>query len=388
MEVKQIYTLTNEIVKEVLGKEDLVKEDLSNLVDVGTELFNANAVDNYVKTLVDHIGKMVFVSRQYQGSAPSVLMDAWEFGTVLEKVSGDMPTYVENESWKLEDGTSYDPNVFYKPSVSVKFFNSKTTFEVDLSITQKQVASAFSNAVQMNSFISMLFTLVENALTTAYSNLILRTINNFTAETIYTDYQYRGTLGDLTAKSGIRAVNLLKLYNDATGESLTVDDCLKDIDFLKFATMEISLYIKRLSSLSTLFNIGGKQRFTPRDMLHVVMLENFKASADTYLQSDTFHNEYVALPNAETVAYWQGTGKDYSFDSVSKIQVKTADKHDVTASGILCVMFDRDALGVSNVDRRVTNNWNPKAEFWNYFYKSDASYFNDFNENFVVFFVA
>ena len=51
-------------------------------------------------------------------------------------------------------------------------------------------------------------------------------------------------------------------------------------------------------------------------------------------------------------------------------------------------MFDRDALGVTNLDRRVTTNYNPKAEFYTNWYKMDAGYFNDTNENFVVFFVA
>lgn len=72
MTVKQIYELMNTVTSEVLGKTDLVAEDLSNVVDVGTELFNATAVDNYVKTLVNHIGKVIFVNRPYSGkSLPS-----------------------------------------------------------------------------------------------------------------------------------------------------------------------------------------------------------------------------------------------------------------------------------------------------------------------------
>ena len=123
-------------------------------------------------------------------------------------------------------------------------------------------------------------------------------------------------------------------------------------------------------------------------MLHVVMLSDFRNAADIYLQSDTFHEAYTALPNAETVPYWQGSGTDFTFDNVSKINVTTTGNHNVEAGGILAVMFDRDALGVSNLSRRVTTNYNAKAEFWNNFYKFDAGYFNDQNENFLVFFVA
>ena len=68
MEIKQIYEIVNQTTSDVLGKNDLVKEDLSNLVDVGTEIFDANATDNYVKSLVNHIGKVIFVNRPYSGN--------------------------------------------------------------------------------------------------------------------------------------------------------------------------------------------------------------------------------------------------------------------------------------------------------------------------------
>ena len=165
MEVKQIYALMNTVTEEVLGKTALVAEDLGNIVDVGTEIFNASALDKYVKSLVNHIGKVVFVNRPYTGGAPSVLMDGWEYGSVLEKISSEMPEASENESWELEDGQSYDPNVFYKPIVSAKFFNKQVTFEIDRSFTEKQVKQSFSSAEQLNGFLSMLYDAVDKSMT-------------------------------------------------------------------------------------------------------------------------------------------------------------------------------------------------------------------------------
>lgn len=384
MEVKQIYEIVNSITKEVLGETAVVNEDLSNIVDIGTEIFNANAVDNYVQSLVDHIGKVIFVNRVYKGYAPSVLMDGWEYGSVLEKVSTTLPTATENESWELTDGTSYDPNVFYKPTVSVKFYNSKTTIEIDRSITMRQVKESFTTPTQLNSFISMLYTAVENSLTIKIDALIMRTINNMIAETINADY---GS-DSLTSTSHVKAINLLVLYNDANGTALTAEEALKTPEFIRFAVYTIGLYPKRLSSYTTLFNVGGTAKFTPKDMLHIVMLNEFDSAVGAYLQSDTYHNELIALPNHEVVPYWQGSGEDFSFSSTSSINVKTSSGSTVSTSGILCVMFDRDAIGVCNQDRRVTTNYNGKAEFYNYFYKFDCSYFNDLNENCVVFFIA
>ena len=387
MEVKQIYTLMNSVSNEVLGKTDLVKEDLTGVVDMGTEVFNQNAVDNYVKSLVNHIGKVIFVNRPYAGKVPSVLMDAWEFGSVLEKISADIPQATENESWKLTDGQEYKQDVFHKPVVTAKFFNSKVTFEVPVSITEKQVKESFSNAEQLNGFLSMIYSAVDKSMTIKADSLIMRTINNMVAETFKADAT-AFTSGDYSKGTTNRCVNLLKLYNDKFGTSLTPQVAILNPDFIRFASYTIGMYADRLGSISTLFNIGGKARFTGSDMLHLVLLTDFAKGADTYLYSDTYHNEFVALGKHETVPCWQASGQSYGFNDVSTIEVKTASGTDVKVTGVIGVMFDRDALGVSNLDRRVTSNYNAKAEFFNNYFKFDAGYFNDTNENFVVFYMA
>ena len=384
MEVKQIYSLVNDVTGEILGRNDILKEDLSNVVDMGKELFSNTEVDNYVKSLVNRVGKTVFVNRKYSGKVPSILMDSWEFGSVLQKISADLPIATENESWELENGTSYDPNIFYKPTVSAKFYNSKITFEVPLSFTEKQVKESFNSASELNAFISMLYNAVEKSMTVKTDALIMRTINNMIAQTVDGD------------TSGVRAVNLLSKYNTLKGltgsNKLTSNKALTDPDFLKYASMQIALYADRLGTMSTLFNQGGKERFTPKDMLHIVLLSDYAQSTKTYLESDTFNDELVKLPTAETVPYWQGSGTSFDFAKTSKIDVKIRTSNggtkDVSVSGVIGVMFDRDALGVSNLDRRVTTNYNPKAEFFSNWYKFDCGYFNDLNENFVVFYIA
>lgn len=383
MTVAQIYDIINPITKEILGETAVVNEDLSNIVDIGKEIFDATDVDNYVKSLVNHIGRVIFVNRPYSGGAPSVLMDGWEYGSVLEKISAELPEATENESWELTDGASYDPNIFYKPKVSAKFFNKRVTFEIPMSFTERQVKESFSNASQLNGFLSMLYNAVDKSMTIKIDSLVMRTINNMIAETLH-DFN---NSGDYTG-TGIRAVNLLKLYNDDKGTDLTAEKSIKDPDFIRFASYIMGLYMERLSKISSLFNIGGKDRFTPRDLLHVILLSDFAKASDSFSMSSTFHNEFVALPKGEIVPYWQGSGTDYSFTSVSSINVKTASGDTVSASGIIGVMFDRDALGVTNLDRRVTTNYNPKAEFFSNWYKFDAGYFNDMNENFVLFYVA
>ena len=386
MEIKQVYEFVNDSTKEAIGESVLLKEDLSNVVDIGTAVFNANAVDAYVKSLLNHIGRVIFVNRAYAGRAPSVMMDGWEYGSVVEKVRVELPEATENESWELEDGASYDPNIFYKPTVEAKFFNKKTTFEVPCSFTEMQVKQSFSNASQLNAFISMIYTAVEKSMTVKTDSLIMRTINNFIAETFYN----MNSGGTYTGAGNTRAINLLYLYNQRYSKSVTAANAITDPDFIRFAIYTMDLYSDRLTTLSKLFNIGGTDKFTPKDYQHRVLLSDFAKAAGVYLYdaNGQFRVDNLGLGSFETVPYWQGSGTGYAFTDISKIYATTASGHDVTATGVLGVIFDREALGVTNLDRRVTTNYNPKAEFYSNWYKFDAGYFNDTNENLIVFYVA
>ena len=388
MKIIQIHELMNTTIQEVLGTETVVNEDLSNIVDIGNEIISTENVDNYVKKLVNHIGKVVFSDRVYSGSAPKVLMDSWEFGSILEKVTAEIPKATENDSWNLIDGQEYSPDIFYQPKVSAKFYNSKVTFEIPLSFTERQVKESFSNQNQLNGFLSMLYNSVDKAMTVKLDSLIMKTINNMIAETLESDL-YDKTGKTLKLETGsIKAVNLLANYNKATGNTLTKDKALTDSDFIRYASFTLNIYKDRLTKLSTLFNVGGKERSTTGEYLHVILLSNFASATDIYLKSDVTHNELVNLPNYETIPYWQGSGKEYSFDDISSINVKTNSGKTITANGIIGIMFDRESLGVANLDKRVTTNYNPKAEFYTNFYKLDAGFYNDLNENFVVFYIA
>ena len=379
MKITQIKDLVNSSLKEVDGTSVLLKDDLSNVVDVGKDILDKDDIDNFVKKLVDRVGKTVFNNRVYQGSAPSVLMDAWEYGSVVEKVDAELPNVEENDSWNLQNGKSYDQDIFYQPKVSAKFFNSKVTFDIPMSFTKMQVKSAFNSATELNSFISMLMTKVQNAMTLHLDGLIMKTINNFTAQVI-------------NSNKGLQVVNLLKGYNDQTGQTLTSAKALTDPTFIKYANLMINTYRSRISQMSTLFNVGGVHKFTPKDNQHLVILSDFASASKVYLESDTYNQQNVQLGTGyDTVPYWQGSGTSYAFADTSSIDVAIKDgstTKEVKKSGILGVLFDTSALGVSCQNPRTTTAVNARAEFYTNFNKYDAMYYNDLNENFVVFMVA
>ena len=386
MEVIQIHTLLNSVIEEISGEQiTLLNEDLSNVVDVGRAVFNATSYDKFTKSLVDHIGRVIFVDRKYEGTVPSVIYDGFEFGAVLEKIGSEIPEYTENETWDLQNGQSYDPNIFYGSSVYAKFFSKYVTFEVPLSVTDKQAKSAFSSASELRRFVNMLFGKVEDAMVLASENLVMRTINGAIAETIYDDYG----ANDIGDSSGVKAINLLYLYNQklGAGNEITQAQALQDPEFIRFASAEMMKVANRLKKVSVLFNVGGKKRFTPMKNLKIVLHSDFSANAKAYLYSSTFHEDYVKLPKADEVPYWQGSGDDYDVAETTAINVKLPSDNSKTVAcdGILGVMFDEDCLGMLNFERYTTSDYNGKAEFTNYWHKQKVCAWLDTNENFVVF---
>ena len=388
MEVSQIAEIVNSALTDSLGGTDVsVAPDLSNVVDVGDTIKNLASTDKFYErftgAIANKIGKTIIVNRAYTGNAPSILMDGWLYGSILEKISSEMPTVVKNDSWDLQDGTSYDPHVYHSAKAFAKYFNKMTTFEIDRSILDRQIRQSFASASQLNSFISMLFNETQKALTVANEQLIYDTLGNLIAVTILN----KGTRPAM-------AINLLDTYKAASGdETLDAAHAVYSPAFIRHAALQMKLYSKKMSALTKMFNQGGKQRFTPSSMLKIVSLNDFMQAADVYLQSDTYHDEYTRLLRGDVVPYWQAPGSKFDFTSSSSIKFQPIKEdgtqgEEVSQSGILFVMFDRDACGVANFDSRVTTAWSPKGEFTNYFYKQDARYFNDFDEQCIVFYVA
>lgn len=383
MKVNQVYEIVNNLTQEIIGKDSplTVATDLSNVVDVGKAIFDVASPDNYVRKLIDHIGKVVFVNRGYKGRAPSVLYDGWEYGAVLEKIDAGISEAEMNPKWNLQNGQTYNQDQFNGPTdIVVKFFSDKDTYHIPFSFADDQVKGSFSNATQLNAFFSMIYTKIDMSLTIKNDSLIMSTINNY--------------IGNIFLNNnGRQAINLLAKFKEIKPDStITAATAVYDMDFIKFAAYQMKMYSRRLTNASVSFNLGGRLRHTPTDLQHIIMLDAFADAADVYLQSDTFHDEFTKLPNAEKVSFWQGSGTNYDWDDISAINIYPNTENgkgaQVSQTGILCVMFDRDALGVNNANKRVTNHYNANAEFINNWYKVDANFFNDFNENFIVFYVA
>lgn len=392
MEVTQISSLLNDVFKEVTGQlipqtegdEEaepvaVIQEDLSDIVTVGQKVMNSAWKDNYTKALVDRIGREIYVSRTYTGYAPDVYRDSWEYGSIMTKVRTKYFDAKPNPAWSLEKGKSVDQFVYTPPEVSQRFYNKKDAWQIECSFTDYQLRESFRSPEEMNKFISMIETTINNSKVIYKDSLVMRTINNFIGEKIY-------------ANNGV--IDLLEEYNEGLANPITAAQAMRDKEFFRFAAMTIMLFVKRFAAPSTNFNIQQDEfdivTFTPDEYSHLVLHDNFAKGVEVYLQSDTYHDDLVKLTKYETIPFWQFQGKKYKFAETSRIDVKLASStaqqsKTVNRNYILGMLFDRDALGVLCDHERVTTSYNSDGEYYNNFYKNDSEYFNSLEENAIVF---
>ena len=408
MKVKQMANVLNNVYNAMqIGTSDVVEtsasihDDLSNIVDVGKQVLSfldrgdvATNYDNYISKIIDQIGKITFVDRAYTSQAPNILRDSWEYGSIMMKVRAELPEARDNDTWNLsrfglpttaktENGAGLgedaypDPFILSKPNVEARFFNSKVTYEVPITLATYQLKEAFQSASQMSRFFSMIENRIRVKKTLCTDALIMATIRNLIANKVGS-----GT-----------AVNLLAVYNEGRKTPLSAADARKDPDFLRFAAKTIMLYKRYLAEASTLYSEGDYVTYTPSDSLKAVFLSEFAKDLEVYLYSNTFHDEFVKLDGYSEVGYWEGTGNSAAdgFSQRSKISstyIKMDGTTDtVTQDGIIAVLFDEQAAAVCNENDRVTSIYNPRGEYTNYFYKWDASFLNDMQENVVVFYI-
>ena len=373
MNVTQLKTLLNDfIIPETLGTADTHLENLTDVVTVGQDISNAltasDHLDNFVKKLIDRIGKEINWERPYISAAPNILKDSWEYGSALLKTRCDLSDFEISDTWALTAGTNYLDGTFNPPDISAKLYNKRSAMQIDCSFAERQLMEAFTNANALGAFLGMIESRINDTMTVALDSLIMRTINTYIA---------------MKSSTGNCVVNLLSLYNTRFTQSLTAANCCTDKDFLRFAAYTILLYRSRIRLMSKQYNVGGVASHTPIERQKLVLLSEFAKGADVYLQSDTYHDELVQTGDYFEVPCWQGN-KGNTWNNNSSIAI-TYNGSNITQGGVLGVLFDDYACMVCCENRRTTSQYVPKGEFYNNYYKADAEYLIDTDENGVVF---
>ena len=379
MKVTQVYSIVNSVVQQMQGESAVAVTDLRGLVQLGNSVLSSEtSKDKFLNTLVDRIGKTIISGRAYSADVLSLMNDAFEFGAILQKIYVEPIAAGESKQWDLANGAGVDQYIIAKPTVHQKLFSDIVSWDVTITIPDIQLKSAFTDAAQMAAFIDAIFLSMRNSMEIQLESLVELTYCNFIGERIV----------DTAKNGGHTVINLLTEYNTLFTKTLTPALAMADTEFLKFASMTINLYLERMGKMSTLFNSAGYKRFTTKENARVTMLMDFVSAVTTYLQSNTYHDELVALPNYNKVPYWQGSGEAYGFANTSTVNITTSDGYTLEQAGVVCLITDMEALGLTIDNRRSKSAYNSRGEYTNYFEKADMGYFNDLSENGIVFIVA
>lgn len=382
MTIHQVAAILNSVVEQATGNSGAVATDLSNLVALGDTILSSDVSrDKFLNALVDRIGRVVISSREYDGMKNTLKMDTFQFGAVLEKIYVAPPEAENAPQFDLTDGESVNQFIVRKPEAKMKLFSDRNVYEIDVTIPDYQLQSAFTSAAEMTAFIDAIFVAVENSKRMREDATTEITFATCIGENLHYAAQSE------PAPTGVHVVNLLTDYNTKTGGSLTAEAAIRDFEFLQYATAQLQLWVKRLAKMSTQFNVAGYMRHTPPNLARLTVLQEFATNCEVYLRSSTYHDNLVTLPNYDEVAYWQGAG-DFSFEKTSEIDITTASGNAVKQGGIVALLSDFEAMGIMIDSKRVRSVRNERGEYTNYFYKTDVRSFVDMSENSVVFVIA
>lgn len=400
MKVNQISGMLNDVFGQVLGEENLFQEDLGNIVTSGqvivkgTTTWSNDEFDNYCGEIIDKVGRTIFWDRVYTADDLGIWRDSFEYGSVLEKIRCDVGEYSNNCEWDLttpnangeiDEDLDYNAKIdkhiaelfkFYPAKVQSKYFNRKTTFKATVSITRKQLREAFKSASDMGRFIAMIENRLRTKLEISKNQLQKMTIANAMGEHIYGQKQV----------IDLKAMYVAEVDSTATG--MTLKQALGSGRAARFIGQKMAWFREMMKEPSTLYSATGQFfNHTPVEYSRLIVLADLDSALRFNVYGDTYNEEYVKLNNYKTVPFWQNAGKDAedSLDIRSGLNIKTSNAHDVSRNDILGVLFDRDGIMICNEDPEVRANYNADGNFTNYLYCTDCSYYNDFDENCIVF---
>lgn len=391
--VKQIASILNDVIEDMTGQSASIQTiDTTDVVSMGKSIANMNLTEDFFGKLVNRIAKTVYFIRVYNPKrGRSILRDEHEYGAFIQKVYYTAPDLVDNPEQSVATWSGSPPTASYAQhspysvtavvAVDAKIFGGQGTFALEIVRPVDQIRTAFLSDAEMMRFIDGIYLAIENKIKLAEEGLVSEAICTAMAADI----------------NGGKVRNLLDEYNvNIASTPITDEDvALTDPDFLKYAAKEINKTMKYMQDMSVAFNVGAYMTFTDPDNLKMEVLNEFDSALNTYLYSDTFHEQLLQLGDGyEVVNKWQFTGQTGDgFANTSSIKVKHDDFYDETYNptstiaqdGIIAFVHDIEHVAAYFGHRRSWELFNPRDDVYVHGETARKGYAVDLNANGVVF---
>lgn len=391
-DTRQIYNILNSINAQANTGASLVESDAS-FISYGETIANLSDTgkETWFETLLDRIGQTIMDNRAYMAKTITPLYKTpFDYGAVLQKIFSGMPTVTEDKAWADPANVSTDPFAPSVRTVEQRLYGKQSVWQIKDTIPDVQLTTAFTSAERMAAFLNNLTLTTQNAIERSMENLANLTRSALMAKTYLA--------------GGAKVVKLVTAYNTAMGFTSSDDGyitpgdagALYNREFLRFASLQIALTLDRMQHMSSIFAKSGYERFTDRQFLNISILGAFDDAVSSYLAADTYHDKLVMLPeeNKYIAPFWQATGTGYAFSDISKINVmlvpedattEATEKVALEKAGIIALINDSEAAGITMDERRARSIYNPELECTNYFFKMRERWYVDDTQSAVVF---
>lgn len=355
----QIYSFINGVSEQALGAAAVTAVDTAGLVALGRAVMSTDeSISAFYSSLMNAVGRTYALYRSLPENRTGIMREPLEFGAILRTLEvSKIARTVQNDSW--DSNNPITAKIYNDTTKAVaEYFEARGVFEIETKVVYDfQLRTAFESAAALAGFVDMVFQDMYNGMELAIRNMENTTICTAIA------------LASTKETEATTCINLLATYNKDFGKTLTAAAALRDPDFLRYAAAEIKKHKKNMEDPSVHYNVKGYERWTPADRSNVHVLGQFAANLSTYLQSDTFHNEMVALPGYQERSFWQGIG-DNTIADRSKVSIE---RDDLAAelNGVIAFVFDYDAIAVMVDFIRTKSDYKPKYEHTEYYHKAD-----------------
>jgi len=362
---EQVSTVLTSIVKQATGQTVLTPTDTGSFTSVAQVALRADR-DSVMNAISNVLARTIFSIRPYSAKMTGLMLDTFRWGGMMRKLSIADSDWMDDAAYKWPalfdnsqnpptgDGLSIDPWKIKKPDIIQTNFYGASVYADRMTIFEDQLETAFNGPEQLGSFLSLLMTNLSNRLELSNENIRRGLVAN--------------AIGAVIDENNTdRVVHLLTEYNTATGQSFTATSIYEPANFAPFMkwvysrVAQISDLMTEMSTkYQTIINNKPVLRHTPYQDQRVYLYAPTRHDIDARVLADTFHDSYLRYADVETVNFWQSINTPDSINVTpaytSTAGVLVTPGSAVSQGAIFGIMFDRDAMGMTLLDRRVLSS--------------------------------
>lgn len=394
---EQLSTVLTAITNQATGVNNITPIDTASFVTVA-QMALKTGYDPLTTAISQVLSRTIFSVRPYTRKFKGLNVSNQRYGNHVRKLLTIDKPFEDDDRLKLVDGESIDQYKVNKPKVLQTNFYGANQYQKSVTIYKDQLDCAFSSPDEFASFISMVMQNASDMIEQAHEETARATINNlisaiYAAETAVAS-------GNTMAKSngGKRAINLLALYNQTNGSTLTVNDIFKAANFesfVKFAFSTINTLADLMTDRNTLFSSQLTNytvvRHTPKDRMKFYLYTDLVNKINSEVYSTVFNPDFLKLVDFERVNFWQSALNPSQIQNKPVMLNKDGTLKTVgatTISNVFGVLFDEEAAGYTTVNEwSQPSPFNARGGYYNQFWHFTDRYWNDFTENAIVFYV-